>query len=328
MWCTYTPNKFSGAWVGITVWAVLRAEWNAKSKCARTSALWRKADLSSRFSDIGLGSAIPLYCLSSRSMHQDLYIEEYRAVVPYQCRRRCNSCSIPRSRNKTLNARERRSAIYTREAEHTLWDGRRGRTWHGECHREASSRWENIDAAFTRRIFPGNLASVGERARGSRDRRLDGGGAPQDGMVEETEDGKGRAAIPAACWQLYRVTLRRLSIRQPFESLATILSGFLVRPPSAPHPPAPTIPCYLISNKRQRFRDIPTTATDVTLLVRFGWYKRKICNRVKNRNGRFGGEFIFRKRRAWSIPVEIAVIFKNVFLGITQKINIYKILIT
>lgn len=75
---------------------------------------------------------------------------------------------------------------------------------------------------------------MGERARGSRDRRPDGGGAPQDAMVEETEDGKGRAAIPAACWQLYRVTLRRLSIRQPFESLATILSGFLVRPPSAP----------------------------------------------------------------------------------------------
>lgn len=40
-----------------------------------------------------------------------LSLEEYRAVVPYQSQRRCNSCSIPRSRNKMLKVRERRNRV-------------------------------------------------------------------------------------------------------------------------------------------------------------------------------------------------------------------------
>jgi len=64
-------------------------------------------------------------------------VEEYRAVVPWRQRR--NSCSIPRSWNKTLKARERRKNAWRGRR-----DGARGGSGRGgdergeECRREAS----------------------------------------------------------------------------------------------------------------------------------------------------------------------------------------------
>lgn len=60
-----------------------------------------------------------------------------------------------------------------------------------------------------------------------RERGLTGGGRAPSRDGDTVYRGNGRweregCDTPAACWQLYRVTLRRLSIRQPFESLATI----------------------------------------------------------------------------------------------------------
>lgn len=109
---------------------------------------------------------------------------EYRAVGPYQCQRWCNSCSIPRSRNKTLKARERRSAICRK------WDTRVGRGGEKDRARRMPSR--GLDAEKTSMVhLRGEYSWVTRRARASE--RVDGPArvAHRDGIVEETEGEKG-----------------------------------------------------------------------------------------------------------------------------------------
>ena len=91
---------------------------------------------------------------------------------------------------------------------------------------------------------------------------------------------RGGDVIPAACWQLYRVTLRRLSILQPFESLTTALSSFLVCPPSA-HPFPALSPAYFISNERQRVFGIYRQQPLMSHSARTFWLiqTRSICTR-------------------------------------------------
>lgn len=269
------PEQIPVVWVGINVWAFLSAEWNTEVKPRANIRFVKKSVEES-------GSLFPIfrrhrsrlcnsppYCLSSRSIHQDLYLEEYRAIVPYHCRRRCNSCSIPRSRNKTLNVRERRSAIYIYGKRNIRGGGHDTESAIERPRRAEKTSMLHLRGEYSRvTLHPWASEREGRETDGPMGVAHPRGGRGDGGWGRKGDTGSLLAAISSyAPAPIYPPALRI----SRHDSLRLSRSSTL-RPLPA------TIPCYLISNKRQRFRDIPTTDTDVTLLVRFGWCKRKICD--------------------------------------------------